>query len=92
MAKDKNGNDLHVGDLVAVRPNSGWYGKWRVAVVDSIDRDERYAYPSVRIKYKEPVLKNKGYVDGKIVLSKSVSTGIKSSADLVVIDPSILED
>ena len=90
--KDKNGNDIWVGSLVAVSPNSGWYGKWRVAIVEEIGPVNRWGSATCKFRYKEPVLKNEGYVGEKIVLSKSISRSSKDSRDLVVLDPSFIEE
>lgn len=92
MAKDQNGIELHVGDLVAVSPNSGWYGKWRVAIVEEIGPENQWGSASCKFRYKEPVLKNEGYVNGQIVLSKSISRSTKDSKNLVVLDPSFIEE
>lgn len=80
---------MKVGDLVAVRPNSGWYGKWRTATVVSMKQsDPNSVHARCRIQYYEPTWK----MDSDGNLTKSPSVGDKFSGDLIVLqlDPSLL--
>ena len=104
MVKDCNGIELHIGDLVAVRPGSGWYGKWRIAVIEEMTESKfsaRIDEGTCKIRYKEPTLKlltgsRTGvlpqYRTEQTTFEKSYSRTEKSSLDLAVIDPSFLED
>ena len=104
MVKDCNGKDLHLGDLVAVRPGSSWYGTWRIAIVEGISESSgMYAEGSgiCKIRYKEPTLKLlTGSRAGVLpqhryeatTFQKSYSRAEKSSLDLAVIDTSFLLD
>ena len=104
MVRDCNGKELHLGDLVAVRPGSGWYGKWRIAIVEDITESEfsaKFDEGTCKIRYKEPTLKLlTGSRAGVLpqhryeatTFQKSYSRAEKSSLDLAVIDTSFLLD
>ena len=85
--KDKYGKELHVGDTVAASPNSGWYGKWRIATVAKIDPDK-----AVRIKYNEICLSPAGdWSPEPGRFEHTYSYGFKDCRDLILLDTKTLQ-
>ena len=99
MAKDRNGNIVQVGDVVAVEPNSGCYGKWRIGTITKLTYSDDPKWPakiredcaSCQVRYSDVVLKRSyDQVKDEIVWTPTYSFGTKSSQSLILLDQKTL--